>query len=73
MSEASVSPGAAALREWRERLGLERSQVAEMLGCTYYHVRLIELGERNPGGALQKVIAGVTGISSDLWSASEAA
>jgi len=44
-----------------------------MLGCTYYHVRLIELGERNPGGALQKVIAGVTGISSDLWSASEAA
>ena len=56
-----------ALVEWREREGLSRSEAADVFGCTYYWIRLIEDHGRRPGKTLRRFIEAQTHIAEEHW------
>ena len=60
------SEGSEAFAAWREAQGLSRAEAAQALGCSYFWVRLIELGRR-PGDVLQLLIESQTGIPPEAW------
>lgn len=65
--EAPVTPTnlGGALRARRRRVGLSRSDVANLAGITYEAVRLIETGQRTPGDRTLKALSDALGCTVD--------
>ena len=61
--------GGAALRAWRTGQGKGRAHVADLLGVTYYWIRLLEDHGKRPSRSLALLIEALTDIDPDLWGA----
>ena len=53
------------IREYRERLGLSRKQLAAMIGGSESHIKAIESRVRNPTITVFTLIAAALGIDAD--------
>lgn len=63
----NMTAGAIALRDWKDRRGLNQREAAKVLGVHYMCLNQYLLGRRLPGLAVALRIEREAGVSAGLW------